>query len=143
MKLQLASNQLKNRDRVYKAAVILYTVVSKNEKAMAALESLMSAAATSKLLNQTTTFVIEKETHELTMQEIDDVLSQTMKIKPAAFSDNKFNGRTQREKLKATWLGLRKRPAKRKQGQFLYAQSSGLFRDDKMIGTWLNKNIGF
>lgn len=146
MRFQSAVQSRVNQDKAFQIFIKIKRTGIFDPKTLALLKSFFLAAGASKLLNQTSIFEINSgfnQTQIVDINELDDIVTDAMFIKPRAFNKDYFGGKTQKAKLQYIHSRLGKRKViNRSEAQFLVNKRMGLFRDDKMIGSYIKKRTG-
>lgn len=146
MRFQSAVSARVNQDKAFRIFIQIKRTGLLNPKALALLKSFFLAAGASKLLNQTSIFEINRgfnQTHIVDINELDDIVTEAMFMKPRAFNKDYFSGKTQRKKLQHIHSRLgRRKVLNRSEAQYLVNKRMGLFRDDKMVGSFLKRRTG-
>ena len=135
-----------NQDKAFQLFIKVKKTGIFDPKTLALLKSFFFAAGASKLLNHKSIFEINRgfnQTQIVDINELDDVITDAMFMKPRAFNKDYFGGKTQKKKLQYIHSRLGKRKVlNRSEAQFLVNKRMGLFRDDGMVGSFIKKRTG-
>ena len=146
MRFNQAVTKRVNQDKAFQIFIKIKRTGIFDPKTLALLKSFFFAAGASKLLNQTSIFEINRgfnQTQIVDINELDDVITDAMFMKPRAFNKDYFGGKTQRKKLQYIHSRLGKRKVlNRSEAQFLVNKRMGLFRNDGMVGSFIKKRTG-
>ena len=146
MKFRPAVSSRVNQDKAYQLYITVKRTDSLAPKTLALLKSFFLAAGSSKLLNHRSVFEIHKgfqQSHLVDINELDDIVTEAMFMSPRAFNKDYFGGTTQKKKLKYIHSRLGKRKVlNRSEAQYLVNKRMGLFKDDRMMGSYLKKRTG-
>ena len=146
MRFPAATSRAVRSDAAFRIFVQIKRSGLFNEKTIALLQSFFTAAASSRLLNQTSVFEVDKGFNQsaiANINELDEIISDEMLRKPKAFSSTAYGGKTEKARLQRLYAQLgQKKTLSRSEAQYIVSKRMGVFRDDKAVGSFLKRRTG-